>query len=97
MARVTSAVEVHHGSEIREYMFWSDHDSRELIRTDFPWFLHTFDAYKHPIQRADAIRYFVLYKYGGVYCDMDVRHRIKISPHFSSMPTWFLWKLRTWV
>ena len=55
-----------------EYMFWSDHDSRELIRTDFPWFLNTFDAYKHPIQRADAIRYFVVYKYGGVYCDMDV-------------------------
>ena len=55
-----------------EYMFWSDHDSRELIRADFPWFLNTFDAYKHPIQRADAIRYFVLYKYGGVYCDTDV-------------------------
>ncbi|GJJ07480.1 hypothetical protein Clacol_001682 [Clathrus columnatus] len=33
---------------------------------------HTFDAYTYPIQRADAIRYFVLYHYGGVYIDLDI-------------------------
>jgi mannosyltransferase OCH1-like enzyme len=31
----------------------------------------TWDAYAFPIQRADALRYFVLYHYGGVYLDMD--------------------------
>lgn len=30
-----------------------------------------WDNYAFPIQRADAIRYFVLYHYGGIYLDMD--------------------------
>ena len=50
---------------------WTDAKSRELIATEYPWFLNTFDNYTHPIQRADAIRYFVLAHYGGVYIDLD--------------------------
>ena len=45
--------------------------SRELIATEYPWFLTTFDNYTQPIQRADAIRYFVLSHYGGIYIDLD--------------------------
>lgn len=55
-----------------EYMLWTDASSREFIAKEFPWFIDTFDAYTYPIQRADAIRYFVLYHYGGVYLDLDV-------------------------
>jgi inositol phosphorylceramide mannosyltransferase catalytic subunit len=33
--------------------------------------LETFDGYQFPIQRADAIRYFVLAYYGGIYIDLD--------------------------
>ena len=53
-------------------MLWTDADSREFIAKEYPWFLDTFDAYTYPIQRADAIRYFILYHYGGVYLDLDV-------------------------
>lgn len=55
-----------------EYMLWTDDSSREFIKTHYPWFISTFDAYTYPIQRADAIRYFVLYHYGGVYVDLDI-------------------------
>ncbi|KAI3626890.1 hypothetical protein GLX27_001442 [Malassezia furfur] len=55
-----------------DYMLWTDKSSRELIATDYPWFLPVFDAYPHNIQRADAIRYFVLHKYGGIYMDLDI-------------------------
>lgn len=55
-----------------EYMLWTDAGSREFIAENYPWFLDTFDAYPYPIQRADAIRYFVLYHYGGVYLDLDI-------------------------
>ena len=55
-----------------EYMLWTDAGSREFIANHYPWFLDTFDAYPYPIQRADAIRYFVLYHYGGVYIDLDI-------------------------
>lgn len=54
-----------------EYKLWTDSMSRELIRTEYPWFLDTFDGYDYPIQRADTIRYFVLAHYGGVYIDLD--------------------------
>lgn len=33
--------------------------------------MDTWDNYAFPIQRADSIRYFVLYHYGGIYLDMD--------------------------
>jgi len=55
-----------------EYMLWTDTSSREFIAESYPWFLNTFDAYTYPIQRADAIRYFILHHYGGVYLDLDV-------------------------
>lgn len=44
-----------------EYMLWSDEASRDFIKREYDWFLPTFDGYAYPIQRADAIRYFVLH------------------------------------
>ncbi|KAB5576206.1 glycosyltransferase family 32 protein [Coniochaeta sp. 2T2.1] len=54
-----------------EYKLWTDATARQLIATDYPWFLDSWDNYAFPIQRADSIRYFVLYHYGGIYLDMD--------------------------
>lgn len=39
---------------------------------NYSWFLPTFDAYPEPIQRADAFRYMVLARFGGIYIDVDV-------------------------
>ncbi|KAH9899933.1 nucleotide-diphospho-sugar transferase [Cubamyces lactineus] len=55
-----------------EYMLWTDASAREFIAQHYSWFLDTFDNYKYTIQRADAIRYFVLYHYGGIYIDLDI-------------------------
>jgi mannosyltransferase OCH1-like enzyme len=33
--------------------------------------MDTFNNYPEPIQRADAIRYFVLAYFGGIYIDLD--------------------------
>lgn len=57
---------------LSEYKLWTDASSREFIAENYPWFLDTFDAYTYAIQRADAIRYFVLHYYGGVYIDLDI-------------------------
>ncbi len=46
---------------------WTDDKSRDFIATEYPWFLDNFDSYPFPIQRADAIRYFVLAHFGGIY------------------------------
>lgn len=54
-----------------EYILWDDADNRAFIAEHFAWFLPTFDAYPKNINRADAVRYFFLYYYGGIYADMD--------------------------
>lgn len=54
-----------------EYTLWDDDDNRRFIAQHYPWFLETFDSYDMNIKRADAVRYFYLYKYGGIYADMD--------------------------
>ncbi|KAK9893600.1 glycosyltransferase family 32 protein [Cystobasidium minutum MCA 4210] len=55
-----------------EYKLWTDESSLAFIKEHYPWFLPTYLGYQFNIQRADAIRYFVLHKYGGVYLDLDV-------------------------
>jgi mannosyltransferase OCH1-like enzyme len=50
---------------------WTDDKARSFLAAEYPWFLDGWDNYPFPIQRADAIRYFVLYHYGGIYLDMD--------------------------
>lgn len=60
----------HHPSWM--HILWTDKDNRNLIKNHFPWFLEYFDGYEYNIQRADAVRYFILYKYGGIYCDLDI-------------------------
>ena len=60
------------GTKTSEYKLWTDASSRAFIAEQYPWFLDSFDGYPYPIQRADAIRYFVLHYYGGIYMDLDV-------------------------
>ncbi|KAL1836238.1 hypothetical protein VTJ49DRAFT_5400 [Mycothermus thermophilus] len=34
-----------------EFKLWGEKESRDLIETEYPWFLRTYDGYKYPIQR----------------------------------------------
>ncbi len=54
-----------------KHELWDDRDNRSFISSDFPWFVPTYDEYPAEIYRADAIRYFYLYKFGGIYADLD--------------------------
>lgn len=70
-----------------EYKLWTDAGSREFVAAEYPWFLDTFDGYSYPIQRADAIRYFVLAHFGGVYLDLDNGCNRRLDP-LLSYPAW---------
>ena len=63
-----------------EYHLWTDEESVEFIAKEYPWFLETFTSYGHNIQRADAIRYFALRHYGGVYIDLDDGCQRRLDP-----------------
>ncbi|KAJ1554180.1 hypothetical protein HK096_004705, partial [Nowakowskiella sp. JEL0078] len=54
------------------YVLWTDISNRQLVESDFPWFLSTYDNLPRAIHRADAVRYCYMYKYGGIYADIDV-------------------------
>lgn len=64
----------------RACQFWTDDSAALFIRTHYPTFLATYVSYAHPIQRADALRYFVLHHYGGVYLDLDIAPYRPLTP-----------------
>nr|WP_244257964.1 glycosyltransferase [Streptomyces sp. Tu 2975] len=53
------------------YRLWTDADNRAFLEEHYPWFLPIYDGYPEAIMRADAIRYFLLDHFGGLYVDMD--------------------------
>jgi inositol phosphorylceramide mannosyltransferase catalytic subunit len=63
-----------------EYMLWNKKNSREFLKKYYSWFLLMYDTYQYEIQRADAIRYFILYHYGGIYSDIDLEPVKSIEP-----------------
>lgn len=67
---------------------WNATAARELLETHYPWFLPTYDSYPYPIQRVDAIKYFVLYHFGGIYMDLDIACRRPLTP-LMKFPAWF--------
>lgn len=63
-----------------KYWLWTDASARKLIADRHPHLLDTFDNYHEGIRRADALRYVVLYEFGGVYADMDVESLQNLDP-----------------
>eukprot|EP01112_Ceratiomyxa_fruticulosa_P000040 TRINITY_DN1003_c0_g1_i3.p1 TRINITY_DN1003_c0_g1~~TRINITY_DN1003_c0_g1_i3.p1 ORF type:complete len:328 (-),score=16.94 TRINITY_DN1003_c0_g1_i3:73-1056(-) len=56
-----------------EHILWTDKMLLDFLTEHFPWFLPTYNNYRYPIQKIDAARLFLLYKYGGIYVDMDIK------------------------
>jgi len=66
-----------------EHKIWNDYESRELIKNNYNWFLETYDNYKYPIQRVDAVRYFILHNQGGLYTDLDTYPVCNLEKYFN--------------
>jgi UDP:flavonoid glycosyltransferase YjiC (YdhE family) len=62
------------------WKLWTDEDNRALVRDHYPWLLDAYDAYPEPIMRADAARYLVLHRHGGVYADLDLECLRPVEP-----------------
>ena len=62
------------------YYLWTDDSARALIKQKYPYLLSTFNGYSQGIRRADALRYIVLYEFGGIYADLDVESLKPLDP-----------------
>lgn len=62
-----------------EYILWTDDTMAAFVKTEYPAFYKTYTGYKYNIQRCDAFRYLVLYKYGGIYLDLDIVCKKKLD------------------
>lgn len=54
------------------FLHHNDPFDPSILQTEYPWFLPTYLSYPYDIQRVDAVRYFILHKYGGIYIDLDM-------------------------
>lgn len=54
------------------YMLWTDDMMEEFVKKEYPDFYETYRKYPYQIQRCDSFRWLVLYKYGGIYLDLDI-------------------------
>ena len=63
-----------------QHYFWTDENADGFFEEHYPWFQETWNSYPSIVQRADALRYFVLHKFGGVFLDMDLFCRNPLDP-----------------
>ncbi|KAL2260408.1 hypothetical protein VTK26DRAFT_5588 [Humicola hyalothermophila] len=70
-----------------EFKLWTEKASRDFIEKEYAWFLRTYDGYRHKVQRVDAVRYFLLLHYGGIYMDLDNGCKTDLTPTLY-YPTW---------
>jgi len=54
-----------------EYKLWIDKDIDELMKNDFPDYYDEFNKLPRMIMKIDMFRYFLMYKFGGLYTDVD--------------------------
>ena len=74
------------------YILWTDADLHEYILTMHPEFLQTWTQFTYHIQRVDAIRYFILQDFGGLYADLDLMPRENVEPYLNGVSDVFLVK-----
>lgn len=55
------------------YICWDKEKTDQFVKAFYPEHLEMYNSYKYHIQRCDAVRYFLLHRYGGVYADMDYK------------------------
>ena len=67
-----------------KYILWTHATMKDFVKKEYPEFYKTYNSYPNVIQRCDAFRYLVLYKYGGIYIDMDIKCLKPITDEFLS-------------
>ena len=64
-----------------EYKLWTADEVDTLMQQEAPeWVQSLYRNVRFPVQRVDVCRFFVLFKYGGLYADLDVFPNLATFP-----------------
>jgi mannosyltransferase OCH1-like enzyme len=55
-----------------KHILWTDETMDKFVKKYYHDFYKIYKSYKYHIQRCDVFKFLVLYKYGGIYLDMDI-------------------------
>lgn len=61
------------------FELWDTERANAFVAQEYPHILDTYLGYHQEIQRSDSIRYLILYKYGGIYLDLDIKCKTKLD------------------
>ena len=54
------------------YTLWTHDKILRWLKMEYPWFVSIYEGYSYDMQRIDAMKYFLLFHFGGIYIDLDV-------------------------
>jgi len=73
------------------YILWTDELVLSYLEKKWPNYIDFYKNYEYLIQRADMIRYFILYDFGGVYCDLDLYPTENIEKYLTNSSDYFVY------
>ena len=74
-----------------EHKLWENKEIDELISSKFHYYHQLWDDFSQPIQRVDFARYCILFIYGGIYLDLDVKMIQDPEPLFENPYIFTTW------
>lgn len=58
-----------------QYRFWTYDSGRKLLEKYHPYLVNIYDTFgENDVKKSDLLRYALIYEYGGVYADLDVKN-----------------------
>jgi mannosyltransferase OCH1-like enzyme len=76
------------GNPEYEYRFFDDKDVYQFIKTAFPSYIKGYETIKYGAVKSDFWRYLIIYKYGGVYADIDCRCVVPLQKWINAESQW---------
>lgn len=55
------------------YTLWTEELILPWLNIHYSWFVPIYENYRYDMQRIDAMKYFLLFHFGGIYIDLDVK------------------------
>jgi mannosyltransferase OCH1-like enzyme len=78
------------------YHLMDDYDNLQFVEQNYPEYLQLYKSFDREIYRADLVRYLLLYQYGGVYLDLDIKLKRPLEDLFAQGGDLYLVKTPNW-